>query len=74
MQEHAESLDGIIDTVSAQHEIAAEVALLKIDGKLIFVGVPAKVTFLPYLVYKISGKQYWSLHANLPARIAKRLL
>ncbi len=43
MQEHAESLDGIIDTVSAQHDIAAELGLLKIDGKLIFVGVPPKV-------------------------------
>ena len=46
VQEAAESLDGIIDTVSAQHGITAEVALLKIDGKLVFVGVPAKVTLL----------------------------
>lgn len=40
MQEHAESLDGIIDSVSAQHEIAAEIGLLKIDGKLIMLGAP----------------------------------
>ena len=43
LQEHSESLDGIIDTVSAEHPIAAELGLLKIDGKLIMVGVPPKV-------------------------------
>jgi len=44
LQEHAESLDGIIDSVSAQHEIAAEIGLLKIDGKLIMLGAPPQVT------------------------------
>ena len=48
LQDHSESLDGIIDTVSAEHPIAAELGLLKIDGKLIMVGVPPKVsTLLP---------------------------
>jgi D-arabinose 1-dehydrogenase-like Zn-dependent alcohol dehydrogenase len=45
VQEHAESLDGIIDTVSAQHDIATELGLLKIDGKLIFLGAPPEVLY-----------------------------
>jgi cinnamyl-alcohol dehydrogenase len=55
MQEHAESLDGIIDTVSAQHDIAAELGLLKIDGKLIFVGVPPKP--LEFATFSLIGKR-----------------
>jgi len=35
-------LDGIIDTVSANHSIAPFLATLKQDGKLILVGVPEK--------------------------------
>jgi cinnamyl-alcohol dehydrogenase len=40
MLEIAGKLDGIIDTVSAEHDIGAALGCLKIDGKLIFVGVP----------------------------------
>ena len=34
------TLDGIIDTVSAQHDISALLPLLKTNGKLILLGVP----------------------------------
>ena len=34
------SFDGIIDTVSAQHDIGQLLPLLKVDGKLILLGVP----------------------------------
>ena len=44
LQEVAGSLDGIIDTVSADHDIEKEIGLLKIEGKLVFVGVPPKVS------------------------------
>ena len=33
-------MDGIIDTVSAQHDISALLPLLKTNGKLILLGVP----------------------------------
>lgn len=55
LMEHAETLDGIIDTVSAQHPIAAELGLLKIDGKLIFVGVPPKP--LEFHTFSLVGKR-----------------
>lgn len=39
LDEHGESFDAIIDTVSAEHDINALLAMLKVDGKLICVGV-----------------------------------
>jgi uncharacterized zinc-type alcohol dehydrogenase-like protein len=42
MKKHAGSLDFIIDTVSAPHDLAAYMALLKIDGTLCMVGVSPK--------------------------------
>ncbi len=39
-QSAASSLDGIIDTVSAKHDLSALVGLLRVDGKLVMVGVP----------------------------------
>ncbi|XP_076939446.1 8-hydroxygeraniol dehydrogenase-like [Bidens hawaiensis] len=42
MQTAANSLDGIINTVSVTHPIAPLLRVLKPDGKLIFVGVPEK--------------------------------
>ncbi|XP_076917064.1 8-hydroxygeraniol dehydrogenase-like [Bidens hawaiensis] len=42
MQAAANSLDGIIDTVSVTHPIAPLLSVLKPDGKLIFLGVPEK--------------------------------
>ncbi|KAG2483503.1 hypothetical protein HYH03_017613 [Edaphochlamys debaryana] len=47
MKALANSLDGIIDTVSAQHDLGALVGLLKVDGKLVLVGVPDKPMALP---------------------------
>jgi uncharacterized zinc-type alcohol dehydrogenase-like protein len=40
MAKHAASFDMILDTVSAQHDVNAYVALLKLDGTLAVVGAP----------------------------------
>ena len=42
MSKHAGSFDLIIDTVSADHDLNAYLALLKLDGSLVVVGVPPK--------------------------------
>lgn len=42
MKKAAESFDAIIDTVSAHHDINAILSLLKVDGKLVCVGVPSE--------------------------------
>jgi uncharacterized zinc-type alcohol dehydrogenase-like protein len=42
MQKHAESLDFILDAVSADHDINAYLNLLRRDGNLTLVGAPAK--------------------------------
>ena len=36
------SLDGIIDTVSAKHEISHLLPLLDVDGTLVLLGVPTE--------------------------------
>ncbi|KAJ9564707.1 hypothetical protein OSB04_000673 [Centaurea solstitialis] len=41
------TLDGIIDTVSANHAIVMYLNLLKTDGKLVLVGIPEKPHELP---------------------------
>jgi uncharacterized zinc-type alcohol dehydrogenase-like protein len=40
MKKHAGSLDFVLDAVSAQHDINAYLALLKLDGTLCLVGAP----------------------------------
>lgn len=47
MQAAAGTLDGIIDTVSAQHPLPPLLGLLKPHGKLILVGAPEKPLELP---------------------------
>jgi len=42
MQKHAESLDFILDAVSADHDINAYINLLRRDGNITIVGAPAK--------------------------------
>ncbi len=42
MQKHAESLDFILDTVSAEHDINAYLNLLRRDGNITLVGAPPK--------------------------------
>ncbi|MBC7531510.1 MAG: NAD(P)-dependent alcohol dehydrogenase [Oligoflexus sp.] len=42
LQKHASSFDFILDTVSAEHDLNALLNLLKIDGKMVLVGVPDK--------------------------------
>lgn len=47
MKAIASSLDGIIDTVSADHPIPDYLATLKLDGKLVMVGVPPNPLQIP---------------------------
>jgi uncharacterized zinc-type alcohol dehydrogenase-like protein len=42
MQQHAGSLDFILDTVSADHDLNAYLNLLRIDGNITLVGAPPK--------------------------------
>lgn len=41
------SMDGILDTVSANHPVVPLLGLLKTDGKLIMVGLPDKPMEVP---------------------------
>ncbi|MED6212968.1 Cinnamyl alcohol dehydrogenase 8, partial [Stylosanthes scabra] len=43
------TLDGIIDTISAVHSLVPLIGLLKSDGKLVMVGAPEKSLELPIL-------------------------
>ncbi|XP_049372090.1 geraniol dehydrogenase 1-like [Solanum verrucosum] len=47
MQGATSTLDGIIDTVSAEHPIAPLLNILKPHGKLVMVGLPPKPLELP---------------------------
>jgi uncharacterized zinc-type alcohol dehydrogenase-like protein len=42
MQQHAGSFDFILDCVSAEHDLNAYIALLKVEGNLVLVGAPEK--------------------------------
>ena len=42
MQKHSESLDFILDAVSAEHDLNAYLELLKLDGTMTLVGAPEK--------------------------------
>lgn len=44
-----ETMDGIIDTVSATHSLLPLMELLKSSGKLVLVGAPEKPPQLPVL-------------------------
>jgi uncharacterized zinc-type alcohol dehydrogenase-like protein len=44
MQKHAASFDFILDTVSAEHDLNAYIALLKRDGTMTLVGAPPTPT------------------------------
>nr|GMD17061.1 8-hydroxygeraniol dehydrogenase-like [Ipomoea batatas] len=47
MQAAMNTLDGIIDTVSANHPVVPLLGLLKTNGKLVMVGIPEKPLDLP---------------------------
>uniref|UniRef100_A0A5B7C896 Putative 10-hydroxygeraniol oxidoreductase n=1 Tax=Davidia involucrata TaxID=16924 RepID=A0A5B7C896_DAVIN len=49
MQAAAGTLDGIIDTVSAQHPLLPLIGLLKAHGKIVLVGAPEKPLELPVM-------------------------
>ncbi|KAI7835473.1 hypothetical protein COHA_010630 [Chlorella ohadii] len=47
MEAAAGTLDGIVDTVSAKHDLVTYLSLLKTNGKFVIVGVPAEPFELP---------------------------
>ena len=47
MQQHAGSFDFILDTVSADHDVSAYLALLRANGNLTLVGAPSKPLAIP---------------------------
>jgi uncharacterized zinc-type alcohol dehydrogenase-like protein len=51
MGKHAGSLDFILDAVSADHDVNAYIALLKVDGALVLVGAPEKP--LPVMAFNL---------------------
>jgi len=63
MQDAAKSLDYIIDTVSADHPLLPLLSLLKVNGKLVLVGMPEKPLSLPpaVLVLGKSLPPFWLL-------------
>src|SRR5216683_2485749 len=50
MEKHLNSFDFILDTVSANHDINAYMALLKLDGTLTQVGAPEQLNLHPFSV------------------------
>ncbi|PAN12305.1 hypothetical protein PAHAL_2G257900 [Panicum hallii] len=57
MKAAAGTMDGIIDTVSAWHPLAALLELLKPMGQMVLVGVPSKPLELPAFAVCPSGKR-----------------
>ncbi len=57
MQEATKSLDYIIDTVSAEHPLLPLLNLLKVDGRLVLVGMPEKPLCLPPIALT-SGRRF----------------
>eukprot|EP01025_Chloroclados_australasicus_P054605 TRINITY_DN647_c0_g1_i1.p2 TRINITY_DN647_c0_g1~~TRINITY_DN647_c0_g1_i1.p2 ORF type:complete len:427 (+),score=60.20 TRINITY_DN647_c0_g1_i1:94-1374(+) len=57
VKEAARTMDGIIDTVSAYHDVLNFLSLLKTDGKWVMVGAPAEpfsIKAMPLLVHRIT--------------------
>ena len=48
MMAHANSFDFILDTVSANHDVNAYLSLLKRNGSLVLVGLPASLPVMPF--------------------------
>lgn len=55
LSKHAGTLDFIIDTIAAPHDINTYVQLLKRDGTLVLVGVPPEA--LPVAAFSLIGKR-----------------
>ncbi|XP_028789237.1 probable mannitol dehydrogenase [Neltuma alba] len=56
MQAAMGTLDGIIDTVSAQHPLGPLIGLLKSNGKLVLLGAPEKPQELPVIPLLVGRK------------------
>ena len=54
MQKHAGTLDFILDTVSAQHDLDAYLNLLRVDGNLTLVGAPPQL--LPVSAFSLIAR------------------
>lgn len=75
MQGATGTLDGIIDTVSAEHPIAPLLSILKPHGKLVMVGLPPKPLELPVFpllmgkkntsIYNIFNKFYFDVQISV---------
>lgn len=63
MQAAINTMDYIIDTVSAVHPLAPLISLLKLNGKLITVGLPEKPLELPIFPLAM-GKPQQALNAS----------
>lgn len=57
------TMDGIINTVSADHSLMPLLLLLKTHGKLIMVGLPEKPLSLP--VFPLVGGKFTRSHLHL---------
>ena len=64
MQGATGTLDGIIDTVSAEHPIAPLLSILKPHGKLVMVGLPPKPLELPVFPLLMGKRNNSNLHLN----------
>jgi D-arabinose 1-dehydrogenase-like Zn-dependent alcohol dehydrogenase len=64
-------MDGIIDTVSAQHPLLPLIGLLKTNGKLVMVGAPEKPLELPVFPLLLGmhvTPRSWLYHYNFLCR------
>lgn len=55
-------MDGIIDTVSADHPLTPLLSLLKPNGKLVLVGAPSKPLELPAFPLLAGMNMFSSMH------------
>jgi len=64
LQDARNSMDGIIDTVSAAHPVVPLLNLLKSHGKLIMVGAPATPLEVPVFPLIAGNRIAFSLELN----------
>ena len=56
------TMDGILNTVSAVHPLQPLMSLLKVDGKLIIVGLPTKPFEVPAFS-SVAGKHAYMIYS-----------
>lgn len=60
------TMDGIIDCVSAKHQLLPLLGLLKSHGKIILVGVPVEPLELPAAAVVMGEWKFFSAKLSLP--------